>query len=146
MQMMHKDGHICYVMAGSLQDPLEPTQQVRRRVGCQDALDEALIAVEQVVIPRQQPIELLPQIPELLDLQVGTCIPLLHCTCATNCALHFVNRLLTIMTVLVCSRQTSSCCYVAARLKQAIYRVAACCTSVAWLALAAYRPPPLEQY
>ncbi|KAL3133379.1 hypothetical protein ABBQ38_007249 [Trebouxia sp. C0009 RCD-2024] len=36
----------------------------------QDARDEALIAVEQVVIPRQQPIELLPQTPELLDMQV----------------------------------------------------------------------------
>lgn len=37
----------------------------------QDAMDEALVAVEQVVIPRQQPIELLPQTPELLDMQVS---------------------------------------------------------------------------
>ena len=37
----------------------------------QDAMDEALVAVEQVVIPRQQPIELLPQTPELLDMQVN---------------------------------------------------------------------------
>lgn len=34
-------------------------------------LDEALIAVERVVVPRKQPIELLPRTPELLDLQVG---------------------------------------------------------------------------
>ena len=39
-------------------------------LGYQDALDEALIAVEQVVIPRQQPIELLPRTAELLDMQV----------------------------------------------------------------------------
>ncbi|DBB09376.1 TPA: hypothetical protein ACH3X3_007951 [Trebouxia sp. C0006] len=37
----------------------------------QDAMDEALIAVEQVVIPRHQPIELLPRTPELLDMQVA---------------------------------------------------------------------------
>lgn len=42
-------------------------------LGYQDALDEALIAVEQVVIPRQQPIELLPRTPELLDMQVRSC-------------------------------------------------------------------------
>ena len=40
--------------------------------GYQDAMDEALIAVEQVVLLRQQPIELLPRTPELLDMQVGT--------------------------------------------------------------------------
>lgn len=44
--------------------------EVRPSWRYQDARDEALIAVEQVVIPRQQPIELLPQTPELLDMQV----------------------------------------------------------------------------
>lgn len=42
-------------------------------LGYQDALDEALIAVEQIVIPRQQPIELLPRTAELLDMQVECC-------------------------------------------------------------------------
>ncbi len=48
----------------------EPTFQ-RPPLGFQDAMDEALIAVEQVVIPRHQPIELLPRTPELLDMQVS---------------------------------------------------------------------------
>ena len=34
-------------------------------------MDEVLIAVEQVVIPKQQAIELLPRMPELLDMQVS---------------------------------------------------------------------------
>lgn len=42
-------------------------------VGYQDAVDEALIAVEQVVIPRHQAIELLPRTSELLDMQVTLC-------------------------------------------------------------------------
>ncbi len=48
----------------------EPTFQ-SPPLGFQDAMDEALIAVEQVVIPRHQPIELLPRTPELLDMQVS---------------------------------------------------------------------------
>lgn len=36
-------------------------------------MDEALIAVEQVVIPRHQAIELLPRTSELLDMQVTLC-------------------------------------------------------------------------
>ena len=42
-------------------------------LGYQDAVDEALIAVEQVVIPRHQPIELLPRTPEVLNMQVSRC-------------------------------------------------------------------------
>ena len=38
--------------------------------GYQDAVDEARIAVEQIVIPRQQPIELLPRTQQLLEIQV----------------------------------------------------------------------------
>ncbi len=47
-------------------------------LGFQDAMDEALIAVEQVVIPRHQPIELLPRTPELLDMQVSITQVSLH--------------------------------------------------------------------
>lgn len=47
-------------------------------LGFQDAMDEALIAVEQVVIPRHQPIELLPRTPELLDMQVSIAQVRLH--------------------------------------------------------------------
>ena len=47
--------------------------------GYQDAVDEAQMAVEQIVIPTQQPIELLPQTPELIDVQVL----LLSCTANT---------------------------------------------------------------
>ena len=42
-------------------------------LGYQDAMDEALIAVEQVVIPRHQAIELLPRTSELLNMQVTMC-------------------------------------------------------------------------
>ncbi len=55
----------------------EPTIQ-RPPLGFQDAMDEALIAVEQVVIPRHQPIELLPRTPELLDMQVSITQVSLH--------------------------------------------------------------------
>lgn len=60
----------------------------RPPLGYQDALDEALIAVEQVVIPRQQPIELLPRTAELLDMQVACCHLLLICFMPCVCCLH----------------------------------------------------------
>jgi len=47
-------------------------------LGFKDAMDEALVAVEQVVIPRRQPIELLPRTPELLDMQVSMTQVSLH--------------------------------------------------------------------
>ena len=40
-------------------------------LGYQAAMDEAIIAIEQVVIPRNQPIELLPRPAEILEMQVG---------------------------------------------------------------------------
>lgn len=51
--------------SGEEQDLLGPL------LGYQDAMDEVLVAVEQVVIPKQQAIELLPRMPELLDMQVS---------------------------------------------------------------------------
>ena len=44
--------------------------QSSRPPGYQDAVDEARIAAEQIVIPRQQAIELLPRTQQLLDIQV----------------------------------------------------------------------------
>ncbi len=55
----------------------------------QDAMDEALIAVEQVVIPRHQPIELLPRTPELLDMQVSIMQVSLHAD--NNCCCIFLS-------------------------------------------------------
>ena len=40
-------------------------------LGYQAAMDEAIIAIEQVVIPRNQPIELLPRPAEILEMQVS---------------------------------------------------------------------------
>lgn len=45
--------------------------QLSNPPGYQDAVDEARIAAEQIVIPRQQPIELLPRTQRLLDAQVN---------------------------------------------------------------------------
>lgn len=44
--------------------------QASRPPGYQDAVDEARIAAEQIVIPRQQAIELLPRTEQLLNVQV----------------------------------------------------------------------------
>ena len=52
-------------------DPADVENKSGPPFGYQDAMDEALVAVEQIVIPRQQPIELLPRTPELLDMQVS---------------------------------------------------------------------------
>lgn len=46
--------------------------------GYQDAVDEARIAAEQIVIPRQQPIELLPRTQQLLDIQVCDMLIIKH--------------------------------------------------------------------
>ena len=46
--------------------------------GYQDAVDEARIAAEQIVIPRQQPIELLPRTQQLLDIQVCDILIMKH--------------------------------------------------------------------
>lgn len=40
-----------------------------------EAEDEARIAIENIVIPRKQPIELRPQAPDVLELQVRGLIP-----------------------------------------------------------------------
>lgn len=58
-------------------------------LGFQDAMDEALVAVEQVVIPRRQPIELLPRTPELLDMQVSMTQVSLHSD--YNCCCIFLS-------------------------------------------------------
>lgn len=64
----------CISYAGALlQDSAMSESNSRPPFGYQDALDEALVAVEQIVIPRQQPIELLPQTAELLEVQVSPC-------------------------------------------------------------------------
>lgn len=63
-----------------------------------DALEEARLAVEEIVIPRQQPIELLPRSPSVLELQVASARraddfhwpsnPSSHCLPPFNPSLH----------------------------------------------------------
>ena len=50
---------------------LDEFGKVKRPFGYDDAVTEASLAAEHIVIPRQQAIELMPQTAELLEVQVS---------------------------------------------------------------------------
>lgn len=58
----------------TIREPQKPISKAMsfgpKPLGYQAAMDEAIIAIEQVVIPRNQPIELLPRPAEILEMQM----------------------------------------------------------------------------
>ena len=48
------------------------TEEERRELTMaeSDALDEVRCAIEDIIIPRNQPVELMPQVPRIIEMQV----------------------------------------------------------------------------